>query len=175
MRTLAGGVLDTAIFMELQLPLTPIADKNPTLGLGQTSAKDIAAAAFLASGEQTNKLCERLLPHAINDLAAYPDAKAAFNLWNFSFRPLDRLPFSAPKAPHRRKRLTDTVHMALQKELPQGDTRRRAFRASMKVACAKGWVHCVPSVGLKTAISTRNFSVSFWYYCQVPSSAPGTP
>lgn len=69
MRTLAGGALDSAVFKELQLSLKPFEDKKKSLKMGLITARDIAAAAFLASTSQTNKLCERCLPPALADLA----------------------------------------------------------------------------------------------------------
>lgn len=89
-----------------------------------------------------NKLCEHFLLRAIADLATYHDGKAILNMCN-SRRPLGRLSFSlsCSKNTPAQKMLTTAVHMAVYGELPLGDTRARAFRASMILPGAKGWVH----------------------------------
>ena len=50
LRHIVGGVLDSEIFRELQLPAeVRLNCQNPTLGLGLTSATTTAASAFLSS------------------------------------------------------------------------------------------------------------------------------
>ena len=55
LRHIVGGVLDTEIFRELQLPAeVKLNCQNPTLGLGLTSATTTAASAFLSSAASCN-------------------------------------------------------------------------------------------------------------------------
>ena len=55
LRRILGGTFNTAVFKELQLPVSTSSD-YPHLGIGLTSAADTAAAAFIASSAACDKL-----------------------------------------------------------------------------------------------------------------------
>ena len=69
-RTIVGGMLDHDLFLELQLPAKSGPNcKDPTLGLGLTSAITTAASAFLTSAASSNNLVDAALgdqtPHGL--------------------------------------------------------------------------------------------------------------
>ena len=64
LRRILGGTLDTAVFKELQLPVTSSSD-YPHLVIGLISAADIAAVAFIASSAACDKLVTMSLTESI--------------------------------------------------------------------------------------------------------------
>ena len=74
-RTIVGGMLDHELFRELQLPAKSGPNcKDPTLGLGFTSATTTAASAFLTSAASSNNLVDAALgvqtPHGFTTYEA---------------------------------------------------------------------------------------------------------
>ena len=60
MRRILGGTLDSEVFKELQLPMKTNPERSH-IGIGLTSACDIAASAFLSQASGCNKLVEMAL------------------------------------------------------------------------------------------------------------------
>ena len=81
LRRILGCTLDTAVFKELQLPVTTPSD-YPHLGIGPTSATDRAAAAFFPSSAACDMLVSMALTGSIlQALRGYAFAKLAHAAW----------------------------------------------------------------------------------------------
>lgn len=126
-RTMSDGVLDPDVFRELQLPVKHNDPKKPSLGIGFTSARNIAAAAFLASTSTSNKLYSAILPVAIKALTTCGDAAEAYTNWSHFCLPSRIMPFSVffSKDTPTRKKLTDAIHEKVQGGIPPGDSRKQ--------------------------------------------------
>lgn len=92
-RTLARAGLDTEVFRELQLPVKPLDAKKPSLGIGLTSAKNIAAAAFLVSSSAANRLHNTVLSDPIRNFPTYNKALDAQRTWSLSCLQSNVFPF----------------------------------------------------------------------------------
>ena len=81
LRRILGGTLDTAVFKELQHPVTTSSD-YPHLGMALTSVADTAAAAFNASSATCEKLTSMALTGSIlQGQRGYSSAKQAYTAW----------------------------------------------------------------------------------------------
>ena len=90
-------MLDHELFPELQLPAKCGPNcKDPTLGLGFTSAIAIDASAFLTSAASFNNLVDAAFgdqtPHG---LTTYEAAEQAYETWSAQFEQQMVLPFQA--------------------------------------------------------------------------------
>ena len=81
MRRILGGTLDSEVLKELQRPLKTNPE-HPHIGIGLTSACNIAASAFLSSASGCDKLVEKVLTgSAAMGLGQYYFAKDAYDAW----------------------------------------------------------------------------------------------
>ena len=144
-RHIVGGVLDTKIFRELQLPAeVKLNCQNPTLGLGLTSATTTAASTFLSSAASCNALVGKALgSRTPNELSAYLAAKFAYEAWSVQCKQESVLPFQAfsTERPPKQQTITALVHRKKSEELTPGSTRLQIMRNSMKLPEAKTWVN----------------------------------
>ena len=176
LRRILVGALDTAVFKELQLPLTTSSD-YPHLGVGLISAADTAAAAFIASSTACEKLVSMALKGStFQGLREYAFARQEHAAWASQCEEGAALPFEAfefDRAPQQ-KTLAALFHARKIKALPQGSTLMRIFREYMTFPEAKTWVQCRPSKTLRSVIKPQHFTTWMKYYCQVPLFQSGS-
>ena len=174
LRRLLGGVLDSEMFKELQLPVNDKKDQ-PTFGVGLTSAANTAAAAFLASASLTKRLCDSFPGTRPNSpLSEDDEVLKSYEIYRGQCAPGKAIPLAeleSDKTPSQ-KALVARVYEHAIAHLRKGDTRTQAFRASLSLPGSKDWLKCTPSPGLGTYIADRNFRIWFQYFCQVPLFRP---
>ena len=141
LRTILGAMLDLELFLELQVPTKSGPNcKDPTLGLGFTSAITIAASRFLTSAASSNNLVDAALgdqtPHG---LATYEAAQQAYETWSAQCGQQSVLPFQAftGERPPNQHKITALVHRKKVHEIAPGSARTRIMRSSMKLPEAK--------------------------------------
>ena len=126
LRHIVGGVLDTEIFRELELPAEVKPNcENPTLGLGLTSATTTAASAFLSSAASWNALVGKTLgSRTPNELSAYLAAKTLYEAWSVQCKQESVSPFQAfsSERPPRQQTITALVHQKKSEEITPGST-----------------------------------------------------
>ena len=176
LRLILGGILDTDVSKELQLPDTTSFD-YPHICIGLTSAADTAAAAFIGSSAACDKLVSMAMAGSIlQGPRGYAFAKQAHAAWASQCEEGAALPLEAFEVdrPPQQKTIAALVHARKIKALPQGSTHMRIFREHMTLPEAKSWVQCRPSKTLRTLIKLHNFTTWMKYYCQVPLFQSGT-
>ena len=156
-------MLDHELFLELQLPAKSGPNcKDPTLGLGLTSAITTAASAFLTSAATSNNLVDAALgdqtPHG---LTTYEAAQQEYETWSAQCEQQSVLPFQAftGERPPKQHNITALVHQKKVQEIAPGSARTRIMRGSMKLPEAKTWANCSPSTGYATYIPHHHFKV----------------
>ena len=171
-------MLDNELFLELQLPANGgPKSKDPTLGLGFTSAITTAASAFFISAASSNNLVDATLgdqtPHG---LTTYEAAQGAYEAWSAQCEQQSVLPFQAftGERPPNQHKITALVHQKKVQEIAPGSARTRIMISSLKLSEAKTWANYSPSTGYATYIPHHHSNVWLQYYCQVPLFQPGT-
>ena len=163
-------MLDHELFLELQLPANGGPNcKDPTLGLGFTSAITTAASAFLISAASFNDLFGAAFGHQTPyGLRTYEAAQQAYQTWSAQCDQRSVLPFQAftGDRPPNQHKLTALVHQKKVQEIGRGSARARIMRSSMKLPEAKTWAVCSTSTGYGTYIPHQHFTVWLQYYCQ---------
>ena len=169
-------MLDHELFLEHQLAAKGGPHrKDPTLGLGFTSAITTAASAFLTSAASSNDLVDAALgdqtPHG---LTTYEAAQQAYETWSAHCEQQSVLPFQAftGELPPNQHKITALVHQKKVQEIAPGSARTRIMRSSMKFPEAKTWANCSPSTGYATYIPHHHFKVWLQCSCKVPLFSP---
>ena len=138
LRTIVGGMLDHELFLELQLPANSGPNcKDPTLGLGFTSAVTTAASAFVTSAASSNNLVDAALgDQTPNGLTTYEAAQQAYETWSAQCEQQLVLPFQAftGERPPNQHKITALVHEKKVQEIAPGSARTRIMRSSMKLS-----------------------------------------
>ena len=168
--------MDTSVFKEPQLRVTT-GSEHPHLGIGLTYAADTAAAAFIASSADCDKLVSMVLTESIlQGLCGYAFAKQAHAAWASQCEEGAALPFDSFEVDRRpqQKTLAALVHAQNINALPQGSTLMRIFLEHMTLPEAKTWVQCRPSKTLRTLIKPQHFTSWMKYYCRVPLFQSGS-
>ena len=156
-------MLDHELFLELQLPAKCDPNcKDPTLGLGFTSAITSAASAFLTSAASSNNLVDPALgDQAPHGLTTYEAAQQVHETWSAQCEQQSVLPFQpfTDERPPKQHKITALGHQKKVQEIAPGSARTRIMRSSMKLPEAKTWAKCSPSTGYATYIPHHHFKV----------------
>ena len=163
MRSILGGALDSEVFKKIQLPMKT----NPEhlhIGIRLSSACDTAASSVLPSASACNKLVEMAITgSAVKGIGRHSFAKNAYDAWAQQCEEEEVLPLQAfdVDRPPKQKFLGALVHKKKAKNVLQGSSRMRIFRANMSLPEAKTWLHCRPCKPLRTLINASQFTTCF--------------
>jgi len=163
LRKLAGGTLPITTLAELRLPQRIKHTDKPHFGIGVTSARTIAPAAYLSSITTTRATSAKLLTdvnlralstsplaqqiHA-NIKACLPSAEA--------FPDLNRIEEESIELTQHD--LTAIIHNYKIDNIPTGDERTAAFRRTLSLPGSKAWLQCAPSPTLRTYIANSDLN-----------------
>lgn len=117
LRALAGGVLDSKVFRELQIPVKPNDPKKPSRRIGFASAKDIAAAAVIPFSSAASLISRAIFSALVKPFVKYESALHAHRKWSLSYLHSSLLPLSAFCSTKTISKhiLTEGIHEAVQK------------------------------------------------------------
>lgn len=156
-RKISGGVLEHDAFLKLNLT---ILSRNQRFEIGLYAAFCTAAHSFIAS----SALSRQIIRASLTSAGLSPNANkisAAHNFWKNKNFPADDPGLDvimSPSCPQQRS-FTRLVFRKVQADLPEGDYRTKAFRASLGVPGDKDWIKFQPSPGIKAYITDRDFRV----------------
>ena len=169
---LAGGTLPRSTFHEAQLPLQPV-DDTPNFGLGLYSAVTIAPGAYLASFSHTLPLVRRMTGDALGVVALnyHWYANNTYRLLVTRTRQGETPPlseFNKGESSPSQKDLTKLLHRKAWHDIPRGDERTRAFRATLALPGAKDWAKATPSPRTLTHAANSHFRTWLKFYFRMP-------